>query len=376
MVNTVFSPEVFSEQYPDLVAQEQQLQPNITIDNTLRVKILDKCGMTCTFCHNEGTPVMSDSGFQKKRVSIYANKNDIPFEQADISEQDSDIFTSALVDLKEAGLASELHWTGGEPTLSRSLVGLTRNAVDAGYSIKMTSNGQSGARQLSELKEAGLEGINFSIFGTTPEELAATQAPVFKDNLKLASLRMQKMGEAMIAACELGLKVKANIVISGEGDIERGLRLLEQVPADVKVRYQADTSNRVPSLLAIYSLMNQLEATPSSREIVAGCSIDNFEYELPSGREITFKQARFTRLPSACDDCPVDKAGECHEGYYGIRFYKDNLNDYWLSSCIQKMDTAQRLGEFLSPVGLGQVVSDYRKKDFDTLTELYSIDNS
>ena len=26
-------------------------------DTTLRVKIIDACGLTCTFCHNEGTPV-------------------------------------------------------------------------------------------------------------------------------------------------------------------------------------------------------------------------------------------------------------------------------------------------------------------------------
>ena len=30
-------------------------------DRTLRVKIIDACGMTCTFCHNEGTPVVSDN---------------------------------------------------------------------------------------------------------------------------------------------------------------------------------------------------------------------------------------------------------------------------------------------------------------------------
>jgi cyclic pyranopterin phosphate synthase len=30
-------------------------------DATLRVKIHDTCGLTCTFCHNEGTPVTVDN---------------------------------------------------------------------------------------------------------------------------------------------------------------------------------------------------------------------------------------------------------------------------------------------------------------------------
>ena len=37
------------------------LPTHIETDATLRVKILDACGMTCTFCHNEGTPVVVDN---------------------------------------------------------------------------------------------------------------------------------------------------------------------------------------------------------------------------------------------------------------------------------------------------------------------------
>lgn len=30
-------------------------------DRTLRVKIIEACGLACTFCHNEGTPVATDN---------------------------------------------------------------------------------------------------------------------------------------------------------------------------------------------------------------------------------------------------------------------------------------------------------------------------
>jgi cyclic pyranopterin phosphate synthase len=180
------------------------------------------------------------------------------------------------------------------------------------------------------------------------------------------------MDEAMIAATALGVKVKANIVISGEGDIDRGLRLLDSAPQEAHVRFQADTSDREPSLRAIYKLMRELGARPVARTVVAGCSIDNYDYETPEGRLVTFKQTRSSRLPGVCDNCPVDKAGECHEGYYGIRFYKDAFDDFWLSPCIQKMDTAQRLGDFMAEGGLGEKVSNYRNQDFNRLQKQFA----
>ncbi len=30
-------------------------------DRTIRVKVIDECGLACTFCHNEGTPVTADN---------------------------------------------------------------------------------------------------------------------------------------------------------------------------------------------------------------------------------------------------------------------------------------------------------------------------
>jgi cyclic pyranopterin phosphate synthase len=359
------------EPYQDLIAEERLLTPTIETDSTLRIKVLDRCGMTCFFCHNEGTPVAATTGFQKHRVSIYAETNDIPFTQADINGDDLTGFGHALDSLQASGLADEIHWTGGEPTLSKSLATLTELAFSKGYSVKMTSNGQSGERGLAELSQAGLTGINFSIFGTTPEELAYTQGPVFRNNLKLAEQRLNKMNEAMIAACDLGINVKANVVISSDADIDRGLRLLDQAPEQVKVRFQADTSNREPSKAAIYKLLSQLEGHPVQRNMVAGCSIDNYDYQLRDGRIATFKQTRFSRLPILCADCPIDKNGECHEGYYGVRMYKDDTDTYWLSPCIQRMGDSQPLDTFLSIEGLGGVIKSYRQNDFARLRAQY-----
>jgi len=348
----------------EMKAQESVIVPHIEIDDTIRVKAIDRCGMTCNFCHNEGTPVINQTGFQKHRVSIYAAGNGIPFTAGDIEGHDEASFVDALSTLYNGGVAEELHWTGGEPTLSKQLPDLTAAAVENGYRVKMTSNGQSGERGLGALAAAGLGGVNFSIFGTTPEELAQTQASVFSTNLRLARLRLDKMQEAMHAAVGLDLSVKANVVISGEADIDRGLRLLEQAPDSVHVRFQADTSRREESLTAIYRLLHGLGGVPVSRTIVAGSSIDNIDYELPDSRLVTFKQTQPSRLSPACNDCTVDKAGDCHEGYYGLRLYKDGETDkYWVGVCLQRMDLSQPLDFFASKGGLAKAVVAFRRSE-------------
>ena len=43
----------------DLIIKERAIPVTISIDEGIRPKIIDSCGMTCSFCHNEGTPVAS-----------------------------------------------------------------------------------------------------------------------------------------------------------------------------------------------------------------------------------------------------------------------------------------------------------------------------
>lgn len=43
----------------DLILKERSVPVVIGVDESIRPKIIDSCGMTCNFCHNEGTPVAS-----------------------------------------------------------------------------------------------------------------------------------------------------------------------------------------------------------------------------------------------------------------------------------------------------------------------------
>ncbi|GGU57881.1 hypothetical protein GCM10010211_23450 [Streptomyces albospinus] len=162
------------------------LPVTVVPDRTLRVKIIDACGLACTFCHNEGTPVTTDNLGREAgqftgtpgrsgRVSIYLSTNSASFLPERI-KADSD-FASALAAVRGSLPTTEVHFTGGEPTLHPELPALVRIARRLGLTVGLTSNGENGAAVLPECAAAGLDRINLSVFGTTPEELAAVQAP-------------------------------------------------------------------------------------------------------------------------------------------------------------------------------------------------------
>jgi hypothetical protein len=105
------------------------------------VKIINSCGMTCTFCHNEGTPVTADnvggiaagmsSSGRTGRRSIYMATNGVRFLPAAVAPDGE--FQTALTTLRDALGLDEFHLTGGEPSLHPRLADLIRVGHDAGF---------------------------------------------------------------------------------------------------------------------------------------------------------------------------------------------------------------------------------------------------
>lgn len=342
-------------------------------DTTLRVKIGDTCGLTCTFCHNEGTPVAADNrnrsagtftiGGPSGRMSIYAATNGASFLPAAIPTDER--FGQVLASLRDALDLTEVHLTGGEPTLHPGVADLTRIAVDAGYTVGMTSNGENGRNVLPGCAQAGLDRVNFSIFGTTANELAEVQHAKYR-NPKLAERKIKELHDS-ISACEAnGVKASANIVVLDDSHAPRVHRLLDEYSPHLTVRLLNSLDHGTASVDAIEAILVERGAVPEANYVTAGVSGSRTSYRLPDGRRVYFKQIRPVRLLQTCAGCQFNNDTDCEEGFYGVRLYYDREGQYQVGVCIQRMDLCQPIDEFLAS-GLRDEILSLRQAEYREL---------
>lgn len=346
----------------------------VSMDRTLRVKVIDACGMTCTFCHNEGTPVAADNHAQNTgdfgaagrsgRVSIYLATNGARFVAAPVFPDES--FRSALTQLREALGFNEVHLTGGEPTLHPRLPQITTLARESGYEVGITSNGENGAKILPSCAEGGLNRVNFSIFGTTPEELAQVQNERFSTGSRAAQ-KIEALEESIRISMQLGVGVRANVVIPDRSHVQRVHHLLEKYSPQLSVRVLSSLADGEESLDAIDLLLSQLGAQPEEVRLIAGTSGFRISYRLPSGRPLEVKHIRSLRLPATCTGCRFNNATDCQEGYYGVRLYRDPKGAFHVGVCIQRMDLCLPVEEFVDSDLCGEI-RKLREQDFHSLS--------
>lgn len=343
-------------------------------DTTLRAKIIDACGMTCTFCHNEGTPVTADNRNRSGgpfrttgpsgRVSIYAASNGAQFLTGTMFP-DND-FADALTSLGPLLGLTELHLTGGEPTLHPRLPELIAKARDLGFRVCMTSNGERGAQVIPASAKAGLDRVNFSVFGTTPSELAQVQHSRFRDSERAAQ-KITALHHA-IEACEYyGVTASANIVVPNLGHIERVHRLLDEYSPVLSVRLLNSLDHGQQSIDAINQILDERKAIPEAHHIIAGVSGARTTYRTGDGRTISFKQIRPIRLPQTCAGCRFNNDTDCQEGFYGLRLYRTREGQWMVGVCIQRMDLCQPIDEFLDSK-LANEVATFREAEYARLT--------
>lgn len=331
------------------------LPVHVQRDRTLRVKIIDACGMTCTFCHNEGTPVVADNlGRQpgtlidrgrSGRVSIYLATNGARFLPATIAPDEA--FRTALIALSRALDFDELHLTGGEPSLHPRLAAIVAVGRQAGLQVCMTSNGENGARVLGPCAQAGLDRVNFSIFGTTAAELAQVQHSRYA-NVAQAERKIDALRDSIQLSLALGIGASANIVVPSYEHAPRVRRLMETFASDLSVRLLNSLDDGPSSIAAVHRILDDLEAQPLAHHVTAGVSGWRTAYRLPTGRVVWFKQIRPTRLPRTCATCQFNNDIDCQEGYYGVRLYRDRSGVYQVGVCLQRMDLCQPLDSFLA----------------------------
>jgi GTP 3',8-cyclase len=370
-----FAENPFEPELQDFIQHELALPVKVRRDTSLRPKIIDSCGLTCTFCHNEGTPVAADNrkavpvnfisrDGRSGRVSVFVEQNGVTFIPG-LMRPDNRL-ESALTSVRDATGIDELHLTGGEPSLHPNLPELISMAVSLGLTVKMTSNGEKGGSIIPAAAAAGLKKINFSIFGTNAHELAQVQHEKYQD-IRLAEKRIEALHESIDAAVASGIEVDANIVMSDISHASRLERLLFDYSEKLGIRVMADLGLGSESKFGIYKFLSDIGARAIGTVIDAGSSNLRVDYKLANGRNLGYKQILPTRLPKTCQGCQFDT--DCKEGFYGVRLYVDDAGEYKVGVCLQRMDLTLSLEDFMVS-GIAQEIVDYREAEYKRIQNI------
>lgn len=121
------------------------------LSNT-RLKLHTPCQWTCHFCHMEGN-------------------------HHSPSIRDASALEKVLLEFRDKFGFTDVHYTGGEPSIHSQVVDYVRIAKQLGFTVKMTTNAQASIKRYEELFAAGLSELNVSIHTLDGEGLAHLMAP-------------------------------------------------------------------------------------------------------------------------------------------------------------------------------------------------------
>jgi cyclic pyranopterin phosphate synthase len=189
--------------------------------------------------------------------------------------------------------------------------------------------------------------VNFSVFGTTAAELAEVQHALLQ-KLDLAERKIEALRRSIVLCGEHGVQANANIVVPGPTHAPRVHRLLDDYAPELSVRLLNSLDDGQASIQAIHDILVERGAVPEARYLTAGVSGARTAYRLPDGRQVYFKEIRPVRLPDTCAGCRFNNGSDCHEGFYGVRLYRDFAGRYLVGVCIQRMDLCLPVEEFVA----------------------------
>lgn len=335
----------------------------ITVDRSIRAKITDICGLSCSFCHNEGTLVRQTNS---SRVSVFSEQNHCMFNPGEMVSDSN--FLNFFHEARQKLDINEVHLTGGEPSLNIDVANIVSSLKLQGFIVKMTSNGETGGSRIKDVINAGINAINFSVLGLTEDDFKRTQNNC-KSNLFYQN-KIKQLHDSVDVAIAGGIKVGVNLVISDFSSIDKAIDLIKYYKNSLRIKLLSDLSNVKESELAINELLLRVGAVPKEHRITAGISDERFVYETRSGIIITNKKLRRITLKKTCLDCPFSET-ECIEGFYGPRVYIDTENNYFIGFCIMRMDHLMPYKEFFSSQICDDILS-LRNEDYKNLSSIYS----
>lgn len=247
----------------------------------LRVKIMSACNLSCHFCHNEGSH------------SLFRAMQPMQFHK--------------VLDFAQRNGFSEIHFTGGEPTLNKHLPEFVRRAKALRMQTGVTTNAQFIQPDIPlQLSDVGIDKVNVSLHSIRPEGWAAVQ----RTSLETAKAQLTSTLRGIESCQKAGLRLKANVVVE---DAEVSLEVMSYLAANnVPIRL-LDLLGSSMSLKIIERILLELDASPIKTVDVLGTSQRKRMYTSRLG-EISVKEVRDFSIASICTG-----GDECFEKFYGIR---------------------------------------------------------
>lgn len=314
--------------------------------DSVRLKVTDRCAWNCRWCHNEGT------GARRPSIS-----GDVYW------DEDTQL---TLAQLSQVLPIHEVHLTGGEPTLHPDLPRLITGIRYAGFRVKATSVG-CNKLLLQSVISSGLDAINFSVHAIDPLLLARTQS---NRTVDWCARQLAQVLECISLAAMLGTEVKVNTVLSTLADVPRVRGVLNWVRArSIPLRIMNDLGAGIDSIAAIAQFIKQSQAVCFRTRYLQASSSYSSYYRMPDGYEFAVKQIRPHFLAdSMCSRCAVRRLGKCSEGFYGLRLQKSKTDTGWQLEarlCVHRSDedTVLSIPEFLHSKQLAELKAQLADDD-------------
>src|SRR5207247_8931314 len=112
---------------------------------------------------------------------------------------------------------------------------------------------------LADCGAAGLERVNFSIFGTTAQELAQVQHARYQDRGR-AQRKIDALRRSIDVAIASGIRASANVVVPNASHATRVRHLLSDHAEELSVRLLNSLNDGRVSIDAIHGILADLGA--------------------------------------------------------------------------------------------------------------------
>ncbi|NUN21987.1 MAG: radical SAM protein [Candidatus Jettenia caeni] len=278
-------------------------------NDTLRIKVTNNCPLTCNFCHHEGN---------LKSKNLVLNQDLI----------------HGLKRLHTELKLMQAHLTGGEPTSYPHCRELISELKSIGYRVKMTSNGQFDSDLIMQLKNAGLDGVNFSVHTLDPQKLCSLQIQQKNNVWGLHALNRQLRN--IQKALESGLEVKINTVVQNDSDIHDTLKIKDHCKnMGVSFRILNDLKQGSFSIKRIDEVLKSMSARLECINLVDKSSSYSLIMISQDGFKFKIKCIRKNILETLCEGCK--ERNNCMEWFYGIRIEQAD-DTAVVRLCMQRQD--------------------------------------